>query len=250
MKSIKDVDIIILTETWCQNDLLTHCPSGYNEVMVPSVKLKNIRKGRTSGVILVWYKGDLCHQISPVKQGKSHIWLRLAQTLGIADRELYLYAMYIHPVDSPYFEEYIFDTLHSEIADFQAQGNVLLTGDLNGRTGIEPDVMDPQGNNHVFDQALLFTTPTITHRNNLDSEINQNGREIVHLCRALGLYIVNGRFRGDFLEILTYSSALGSSVVDYAITDMDPSIISAFTVRQQYPLSDHNQINVFFKLSN
>ncbi|XP_044033496.1 uncharacterized protein LOC122867160 isoform X1 [Siniperca chuatsi] len=93
--------------------------------------------------------------------------------------------------DSPYYEEDIFETLHSEIAHFQAQGNVLLTGDLKGRTGIEPDVIDRQGNNHVFGQSPLFTTATITHRNNLDSEINQSGREVVHLCRALGLYIVH-----------------------------------------------------------
>ncbi|XP_044033497.1 forkhead box protein B2-like isoform X2 [Siniperca chuatsi] len=53
--------------------------------------------------------------------------------------------------DSPYYEEDIFETLHSEIAHFQAQGNVLLTGDLKGRTGIEPDVIDRQGNNHVFE---------------------------------------------------------------------------------------------------
>ena len=193
--------------------------------------------------MMVWYKGDLCHQVSPVKQGKSHIWLRLDQTLGIADRVLYLCAICIPPVDSPNFEEDIFDTIHSEIADFQAQGNVLLTGDLNEQTGIELDVMDPQGNNHVFDQALLFTTPTIPCRNNLDSEINQSDREM-HLCRVLGLYIVNGKFRGDSLGRFTYSSALGSSVVDYAVIDMDLSTISAFTVRQQGPLSDHNQIKM------
>ena len=54
-----------------------------------------------------------------------------------------------------------------------------------------------------------------------------------------------GGEREDFLERFTFSSTLGSSVVDYAITDMDPSTISAFTVRQQSLLSDHNQINVF-----
>ena len=80
----------------------------------------------------MWYKGNLCRQISLVKQGKSHIWLRLNQTLGITDRDLYLCAICIPPVDSPFFEENIFDTLHSEIAYFQAQGNMLLTGDLKG----------------------------------------------------------------------------------------------------------------------
>ena len=91
----------------------------------------------------MWYKGDLCHKISPVNQGKSHIvnqpWLRLDQTLGITDRDLHLCAIYIPPVDYPYFEEDIFDTLHSEIAYVQAQEKVLLSGDLNGRTGIEPE---------------------------------------------------------------------------------------------------------------
>lgn len=46
-------------------------------------------------------------------------------------------------------------------------------------------------------QSPLFTTATITTLNNLDSEINQSCRELVHLCQVLGLYIVNGRFRGD-----------------------------------------------------
>ena len=82
------------------------------------------------------------------------------------------------------------------MAYFQAQGNVILIGDLNGPTGIEPGVIYQQGNNHVFGQFPLFTTPTITHWNNLDSEINQSGREVVHLYWALGLYIVNSRFRG------------------------------------------------------
>lgn len=59
---------------------------------------------------------DLCPQISPVKQGKSHIWLRLDQTFGITDKDIYLCAMYTLPVDSPYFEEDNFDILHSEIA--------------------------------------------------------------------------------------------------------------------------------------
>ena len=70
--------------------------------------------------------------------------IRLDQTLGITERNLYLFAIYIPPVDSPYFEDDIFENLHSEIAYFQAQGNVFLTGDLYGRTRTEPDVNDPR----------------------------------------------------------------------------------------------------------
>ena len=38
---------------------------------------------------------------------------------------------------------------------------------------------------------------------------------------------------------------LGSSVVDYAITDMDPEHINAFSVMPQTPLSDHSQVTLY-----
>ena len=84
-------------------------------------------------------------------------------------------------------------------------------------------------------------------RNNPDKTMNRNGKELVHLCRASGLYMLNGRIRGDSLGRFTYCSALGTSVVDYAISDMDPSSFSAFTVRAQTPLSDHSQINIYLR---
>lgn len=102
--------------------------------------------GQNIGGTLVWYKGDLCLQISPVKQGKSHFWLRLHQTLGITDRDLNLCAIYIPPVNSHYFDV-----------------------------------------SCVWSVSPLFTTPTITHQNNFDFEINQSGREVVHLCWAIVL---------------------------------------------------------------
>ena len=49
INSIKDDDIMVLTETWCQNNLLTYCPPGYNEVKVPSIRLTNTSKGSTTG---------------------------------------------------------------------------------------------------------------------------------------------------------------------------------------------------------
>ena len=67
--------------------------------------------------------------------------------------------------------------------------------------------------------------------------------------KGLGLYIVNGRIRGDSLGRLTQCSVLGSSVVDYAITDIEPQYINASTVSPQQPLSDRSQITLFLKKS-
>ena len=247
LKNISDAHILVFVETWCREDTVTHCPSGYGEIIVPSIKLKTVRRGRDSGGILVWYKAELKQFITVTKKDQSHIWIKLNKKIANWEKDIYLCAAYSAPHESPYHNEEFFNTLHTEICHFQAQGNVLLCGDFNARTGTEPDCIDPQGNDHVFGNTPLYLTPTTTKRNNPDSTINKNGRELVHLCRALGLYILNGRIRGDSLGRFTYCSALGTSVVDYAVTDMDPSSFSAFTVRQQTPPSDHNQINVFLK---
>ncbi|KAL7824723.1 hypothetical protein SRHO_G00344570 [Serrasalmus rhombeus] len=75
----------------------------------------------------------------------------------------------------------------------------------------------------------------------------QHGKNLLQLCGSLGLYIVNGRLRGDSFGQLTYSSALSSSMVDYAITDLDQTFLRAFTVKPLTPLSDHSQTTVYLK---
>ncbi len=59
-----------------------------------------------------------------------------------------------------------------------AQGNVLLVGDLNARTGCEPDIVDPAGNSHIFEQSFLHFTPTTSHRHNQDHAVNEMGKEL------------------------------------------------------------------------
>ncbi len=113
--------------------------------------------------------------------------------------------------------------------------------DLNPITSIQ----------RAMNMSLAKTPPSLTKnlppRNNLDQAVNKTGRELVQLCRASGLYILNGRIRGDSLGRFTCRSGLGASVVDYTITDMDPSSFSAFTVIQQTLLSNHNQTNIYIK---
>ena len=247
LKNISDAHILFFVETWCREDTVTHCPSGYGEIIVPSIKLKTVRRGRDSGGILVWYKAELKQFITVTKKDQSYIWIKLNKKIANWEKYIYLCAAYSAPHESPYHNEEFFNTLHTEICHFQAQGNVLLCGDFMPEEELNPTVLTHKETIMCLETPLCNLTLTTTKRNNPDSTINKNGRELVHLCRALGLYILNGRIRGDSLGRFTYCSALGTSVVDYAVTDMDPSSFSAFTVRQQTPLSDHNQINVFLK---
>src|SRR4029434_911319 len=91
------------------------------------------------------------------------------------------------------------------------------------------------------------TSLTLPLRNNYEKITNRNGKELLQLCRSLSLYIANGRIRGDSFGRYTYSSSLGSSTADYAITYLDPFSLRAFTVKQQTPFSDHNQIRIYLK---
>jgi len=77
--------------------------------------------------------------------------------------------------------------------------------------------------------------------------MNKRGKEVLQMCKALGLYIVNGRTQGDSLGRFIYYSVLGNSVIDYAITDICPKSINVLTVLAQCPISDHNQITLYLK---
>lgn len=35
------------------------------------------------------------------------------------------------------------------------------------------------------------------HRESYDSIVNNNGKQVLQLCKSLGLYIVNGKTKGD-----------------------------------------------------
>uniref|UniRef100_A0A0E9VTQ2 Uncharacterized protein n=1 Tax=Anguilla anguilla TaxID=7936 RepID=A0A0E9VTQ2_ANGAN len=69
-------DIIILLETWCPDDADTHCPPGYEEILLSSLKQKNIRHSRDSGGIIRWHRDDLSTQLELIKKAITHIWLK------------------------------------------------------------------------------------------------------------------------------------------------------------------------------
>ena len=82
-------------------------------------------------------------------------------------------------------------------------------------------------------------------RHNCDNITNKNGSQLLQLCHTLGMYIVNGRLRGDSYGWYTDSSSLGSSTVTYFITDLNLESLRAFTVSPLTPLSHHSKITVY-----
>jgi hypothetical protein len=65
------------------------------------------------------------------------------------EKHFLICTIYIPPIDSPYFNNDSFSILEQEINHFQDQGHVQVCGDLNARTGEEPDTLSTQGDKHL-----------------------------------------------------------------------------------------------------
>ncbi|KAL1255520.1 hypothetical protein QQF64_013581 [Cirrhinus molitorella] len=87
-----------------------------SKVIVPSVKINTVHRGRDSGGILVWHKEDLAKHISIIILGKFHCWLKLNSQIGISTTDTYLCAIYIPPAESPYHDEEYLNNIHIEIS--------------------------------------------------------------------------------------------------------------------------------------
>ena len=82
------------------------------------------------------------------------------------------------PSESPYYSEEIFPTLEEETCHFQAQGNVLICGDTNARTGTLPDLTSTRGDSFITGHTVSNCL-NLPHRNNSDSTVNKNGSDLL-----------------------------------------------------------------------
>ena len=138
----------------------------------------------------------------------------------------------------------MFSSLEDDISYFQASGHIIVCGDVNARTRQAPDILGTHGDKHL-PVSVNTPSPLCPPRHNYDKTTNKHGLQLLQLCRSLGLYIINGRFRGDSYGRYTHSSSKGNSTVDYFITDIDMESVRAFTVSQLTPLSDHSKITAY-----
>ena len=119
-------------------------------------------------------------------------------------------------------------------------GNIMLTGDLNARTGVLPDF-----NKH---DAKAFVPLPMEYRPdfnwmrcNTDRTVNSYGKELLNLCVSSNLRIVNGRIGGDKdLGASTCFTPRGSSLVDYFVASIHFfELISDFSIGDLCEHSDH-----------
>ena len=120
----------------------------------------------------------------------------------------------------------------------------MVNGDLNARTGNLSDTIPYD--KYDYDDTTISNIPPC--RNSQDVTVNERGKSMLEMCKAVSLCIVNGRKLGDPFGSFTCFQWNGQSVADYLLTSFDLfDKISVFRVGKFIPwLSDHCPI--FFDL--
>ena len=139
---------------------------------------------------------------------------------------------YIPGENSIYYDKDLFNSLSEDILLIKEQYDVpiCIVGDLNSRTGtlddfitiddhvarsIDLDIIDSDMFSSKFN---LDNKGFETNRFSKDNVISANGKQLIEMCRATDIKIVNGRFGNDYKTgNFTCHKQNGSSVIDYII---------------------------------
>ena len=174
-------------------------------------------------------------------KNEDSIWLKIKKEKSGEHEDIFIGLLYISPSkNSKANEKYFFD-LYEEILGLKQKGEVIVMGDLNARTGLEDDIIK-------IDKFDNVDIPNINQNNDIPSRnsedkltANQRGKELIELCKALKLAIVNGRKNGDLFGKCTSFQWNGNSVVDYVLSSHNLfHNIETFTIGNYIPwISDH-----------
>lgn len=216
-------DINIILETWKGSDSSLNL-SEFKTLQ--KCRSKHKRSKRFSEGIIILYKTKLhkgIQELQDVTTSQNRIWFKLEKDFFGLEKDLFVCACYIPPLNSPYYKD-DFSILEGEISQLSGRGNILVIGDLNARIADKLDFIESENDindtlhNLLPDEYICDFNIT---RNSQDKMFNNQGQQLLDLCIASQLRILNGRYIGDKLGNLTCYKANGASTVDYALANVD-----------------------------
>ena len=179
-------------------------------------------------------------------------WVKLLKDYFSLDKDIYICFSYISPClfqsksDSDSLEAIIRD-----INNFKDYGDILICGDLNARTGLDPNFIVNDSDKHVPLDPSYIIDSNILQRNSEDTNVEDRGKQVNELCVSSRMRILNGRILGDSYGKFTCQKPAGASVVDYMIASEELLKDIYFHVNPFQPIfSDcHSKISVCIKAS-
>ena len=229
LELIKPYEVIFLQETFVNKGDENFAVDGFT---CKNVSQSNKHKAakRNAGGISVYIKNELSNQIKVIKTTAEHfVWLKINKSLTGLPLDTYCCGAYIQPKDSPIYSRQpeldLFSLLSNDVNKFKQLGHVMFTGDLNARIGTTSDC--PQDSFSPIDDDPLSYVDTIDVPNRCSMDVHNNpwGNNLLDICHAHDLCLLNGRTLGDLKGQFTNFSRkgkhkkAGSSVVDIAVVD-------------------------------
>ena len=157
--------------------------------------------------------------------------------------------MYISPENSkgdvPDIDS-VYAHLLQGIEMYSKFGDIMVQGDFNAYTNIQPDYVLHDESDHSIIDDLCYKYDNAVPRNNLDQKrTNNSGKLLLNTCKETGMRIVNGRTTGDLFGKQTCITYNGCSLVEYTMVSSDLlNRIGCFKVHDFTSLSDHCPISV------
>ena len=251
LSEIQKSDILGLSETHIFDEIL-------NDLDIPGFKrihFKNRKKfknaNKASGGVAVFAKNSIAKYLEPFKtQNEDIIWIRLRRKHHQLPNDLYLGTIYVSGENNTKSISEKIKKLSEDIETIKAsRGDIVIQGDFNARTTNAKDFVEYDKHDKLseIDCIEFFDMPP---RCSEDKTQNTNGKELLEICKAYNLCIINGRKTGDHLGKFTSFQPGGNSVIDYAIVpqSMYQNVLT-FSVGDFYPwISDHCAIHLMIDI--
>ena len=215
---ISSFDFICLVETFVR-DFKSSMFDDFTIFLKPSVDLG--MHGRDSGGVICLIRSSCLQYFKEVKSEKGGNFIAFVidkQLMGLPTNILIVCA-YVPPESSRFYSVFMYDSGISMLEDYiidcltlEGDMPVVVCGDLNARTA---DVLP-----ECFDDEILYDCTVLSDymnqvRYSKDKILNSYGKQLLNMCSALSLSILNGVCFGDLQGSYTFISDFGNSVNDY-----------------------------------
>jgi exonuclease III len=246
---LQRLDIFCLCETHCAASDNLHL-EGFH--IVQNHRPRSTNSPHAFGGLAVGIRSNLLKGIKFLPISNSEfMWFKLNKLFFGLPEDLYICIVYVSPLTSAYSQrrDDIFTLIESDISKLSSSGNILIMGDFNARTSLEPDFIINDTSKYLnMPTSYVADTPLV--RKNVDNKaVDVYGKHLLDMCKASGLRILNGRKLGDLFGNYTCFNHRGNpSVIDYMLCDIAlfPNI-DYFYVHDLVPFSIHCMISCVLK---
>lgn len=218
LQEIKSHDVVLLTETHVGYNTTINI-DGFHYYPVCRQQSANSRYYGGLGILI---KHGIRKGIKILgNTSKDYQWLKFEKSYFNLKTDIFLCLAYIIPATSFYVdqsEDDILENIEKDIISYSRQGSIVLCGDLNARTGSEPDFILNDTNDIHLPMYDNYNSDIIQEkRYSYDTKVDSRGKQLLDLCIASKLRILNGRTWGDLNGKYTCIKPMGNSIVDYVI---------------------------------